>query len=52
MLVMADQAAAPQTRWAAQSMMVIAALPTATPCARLHARSIALEWGLGDLRAQ
>jgi len=29
--------------------MVIAALPTATPCARLHARSIALEWGLGDL---
>jgi anti-sigma regulatory factor (Ser/Thr protein kinase) len=29
--------------------MVIAALPTATPCARLHARSIALEWGLGEL---
>jgi anti-sigma regulatory factor (Ser/Thr protein kinase) len=29
--------------------MVIAALPTATPCARLHARTISLEWGLGDL---
>jgi anti-sigma regulatory factor (Ser/Thr protein kinase) len=29
--------------------MVIAALPTATPCTRLHARSIAYEWGLGDL---
>jgi anti-sigma regulatory factor (Ser/Thr protein kinase) len=29
--------------------MVIAALPTATPCARLHARNIAVEWGLGEL---
>lgn len=29
--------------------MVVAALPTATPCARLHARTISLEWGLGDL---
>ena len=26
-----------------------AALPTATPCARLHARTISLEWGLGEL---
>jgi anti-sigma regulatory factor (Ser/Thr protein kinase) len=30
-------------------VLVIAALPTATPCARLHARNIAYEWGLGDL---
>jgi anti-sigma regulatory factor (Ser/Thr protein kinase) len=29
--------------------LAIAALPTATPCARLHARNIACEWGLGDL---
>jgi anti-sigma regulatory factor (Ser/Thr protein kinase) len=33
----------------AQSVMVVATLPTATPCAKLHARSVALEWGLGDL---
>jgi anti-sigma regulatory factor (Ser/Thr protein kinase) len=47
--VMASQAVASRTRWAVQSVMVVAALPTATPCARLHARSIACEWGLGDL---
>jgi anti-sigma regulatory factor (Ser/Thr protein kinase) len=47
--VMASQQAAPRTRWAAQSTLVIAALPTATPCARLHARNIAHEWGLGEL---
>jgi anti-sigma regulatory factor (Ser/Thr protein kinase) len=29
--------------------MVVAALPTATPCARLHARTIALEWGIGEV---
>jgi anti-sigma regulatory factor (Ser/Thr protein kinase) len=29
--------------------MIFAALPTATPCARLHARNIACEWGLGEL---
>ncbi len=49
MSVMAGQAAAPRARWVIQSVMVVAALPTATPCARLHARSIAREWGLGDL---
>lgn len=32
-----------------QSVLAIAALPTATPCARLHARTIAREWGLADL---
>ena len=47
--VMTDQQAAPRTRWAVQSTLVIAALPTATPCARLHARNIAYEWGLGEL---
>jgi anti-sigma regulatory factor (Ser/Thr protein kinase) len=45
---MAGQAV-PRARWAVQSVMVIGAMPTATPCARLHARSIACEWGLGDL---
>ena len=44
-----EQTAAPRARWTAQSVLSIAALPTATPCARLHARNIALEWGLGDL---
>jgi anti-sigma regulatory factor (Ser/Thr protein kinase) len=48
-LVVAGQTAPPRARWAVQSVIVIAALPTATPCARLHARSIACEWGLGDL---
>jgi anti-sigma regulatory factor (Ser/Thr protein kinase) len=47
--VMIRQAAAPRARWALQSVMVIAALPTATPCARLHARTISIEWGLGYL---
>lgn len=46
---MAGQSAPPRTRWAVQSVMIIAALPTATPCARLHARNIACEWGLGEL---
>lgn len=35
--------------WTVQSVLAIAALPTATPCARLHAKSIALEWGLNKL---
>jgi two-component sensor histidine kinase len=46
---MAGQSAPPRARWAVQSVMIIAALPTATPCARLHARTISLEWGLGEL---
>lgn len=49
MPVMAGHAAAPQARWALQSVLAVAALPTATPCARLHARVIACEWGLGEL---
>jgi len=46
---MTHQAAAPRARWALQSVLIVAALPTATPCARLHARNIAHEWGLGAL---
>jgi hypothetical protein len=30
-------------------VLAIGALPTATPCARLHARNIACEWGLHNL---
>ena len=39
-------AAAPRARWVIQSVLAVAALPTATPCARLHARNVACEWGL------
>ena len=49
MPVMCEQAAAPKARWAAQNVLAIAALPTATPCARLHARNLACEWGLSHL---
>ena len=49
MSVMTRQAAAPRARWAIRSVLIVAALPTATPCARLHARNISLEWGLGEL---
>ncbi len=43
-----EQAPTPSATWTVQSALAIAALPTATPCARLHARTIACEWGLGD----
>ncbi len=49
MLVACERAAAPRVAWTVQSVLAIAALPTATPCARLHARTIACEWGLGEL---
>ncbi len=49
MPVMAGHATAPRARWAVQSVLAIAALPTATPCARLHARNIAHEWSLSEL---
>lgn len=49
MPVTAGQQAAPRARWTIQSILAIAALPTATPCARLHARNIAHEWNLGEL---
>lgn len=49
MSVTCEQAEAPKANWAIQSVLAITALPTATPCARLHARTIAHEWGLGEL---
>lgn len=36
----------PATAWALQSHLELAALATAVPCARLHARAVTLEWGL------
>jgi len=36
------------TRWPLSSSLCLGALPTATPCARLHARAVLAEWGLGD----
>jgi anti-sigma regulatory factor (Ser/Thr protein kinase) len=41
--------AAPGTAPPLQTHLELAALPTAVPCARLHVRSIAREWGLADL---
>jgi len=49
MLVTCEQIAPPRASWPLQSVLAVAALPTATPCARLHARNISCEWGLNDL---
>src|SRR6266567_2923783 len=46
MLVMCEQIAPPRASWTRQSVLAIAALSTATPCARLHARNLMHEWGL------
>jgi anti-sigma regulatory factor (Ser/Thr protein kinase) len=35
--------------WPLRSRLELGAYPTAVPCARLHARHIALEWGLRAL---
>src|SRR5690242_1522197 len=35
--------------WPLQSYLAFGALPTAVPCARLHARMIVAEWGLPQL---
>jgi anti-sigma regulatory factor (Ser/Thr protein kinase) len=35
--------------WPRQTKLELAALSSAVPCARGHARSVALEWGLPDL---
>jgi anti-sigma regulatory factor (Ser/Thr protein kinase) len=35
--------------WPLHSRLELGALPTAVPCARLHARQVTLEWGLRDL---
>jgi anti-sigma regulatory factor (Ser/Thr protein kinase) len=47
--VTAQRAAIPRNAWTFQSVLAIGALPTATPCARLHARTIVCEWGLHNL---
>jgi anti-sigma regulatory factor (Ser/Thr protein kinase) len=35
--------------WPLASSLPLGALPGATPCARLHARAVLVEWGLEDL---
>ncbi len=35
--------------WPLRSYLGLGALPTAVPCARLHAKHLAWEWGLNDL---
>lgn len=35
--------------WPLRSYLELGALPTAVPCARLHARHLVWEWGLNDL---
>jgi anti-sigma regulatory factor (Ser/Thr protein kinase) len=47
--IAADRTAVSGNAWTFQSALVLGALPTATPCARLHARNVAREWGLRHL---
>lgn len=35
--------------WPARSYLPLGAMPSAVPCARLHVRSVCVEWGLADL---
>ena len=35
--------------WPLSSCLPLGALPTAVPCARLHARAVLAEWGLGSV---
>jgi anti-sigma regulatory factor (Ser/Thr protein kinase) len=35
--------------WSLSTVLELGALPTATPCARLHARILMMEWGLDAL---
>ena len=35
--------------WPLSTSLPLGALPGATPCARLHARAVLTEWGLGEL---
>jgi anti-sigma regulatory factor (Ser/Thr protein kinase) len=35
--------------WPLSTSLPLGALPGATPCARLHARAVLAEWGLGDV---
>jgi anti-sigma regulatory factor (Ser/Thr protein kinase) len=36
-------------QWPLQSFLELGSLPTAVPCARVHARLVTAEWGLRDL---
>jgi anti-sigma regulatory factor (Ser/Thr protein kinase) len=47
--ITAERAAIPRNAWTFHSVLAIRALPTATPCARLHARNVVCEWGLHNL---
>lgn len=40
---------APTGQWPLSNSLLLGALPTAPSCARLHARNVVLEWGLGLL---
>jgi anti-sigma regulatory factor (Ser/Thr protein kinase) len=40
------------SRWPLQSHLILGALPSAVPCARLHTRHILWEWGLQPLTDQ
>lgn len=39
----------PRSQWPLQTVLAIHAQPTATPCARLHARHVLGDWGLSDM---
>jgi hypothetical protein len=40
---------APPYLWPLSSSLVLGVLPTAVPCARLHAKHLAWEWGLSGI---
>jgi anti-sigma regulatory factor (Ser/Thr protein kinase) len=42
----------PDNPWPRCSVLALGALPTAVPCARLHARQVLWEWRLGALREE
>ena len=46
----AGQIATPH-RWPLRSYLELGALPTAVPCARLHARHLLWEWGFNEIAA-
>jgi hypothetical protein len=39
----------PASSWPLMTHLELAALPTAVPCARMHAKAVVLEWGLPAL---
>src|SRR5260370_22075383 len=44
-----DDGIGPSGEWPLQTFLELGALPTAVPCARLHARQVLWEWGLSAL---